>query len=189
MPKLKQINKETKWHKIHIFNFLGMHFLCHMCSKLCFNSSMRGTENKYFCGISTEIILALNPKMQVTMTELKNPKFERIIWGVAAVAVIDQPLFARSMAVSLPIPVLAPVMTTVLSSSLSAEDQGVRKKFLGYWEITVAKPCQPEKKWVYYEQWQLKYILVSPNWGKEKRLLSFYVSTNLLIKLFKNILA
>lgn len=48
----------------------------------------------------------------------------------------DSPLFARSMAVSLPIPVLAPVMTTVLSCSLSAEDHAGRKKFLRYWETS-----------------------------------------------------
>lgn len=33
------------------------------------------------------------------------------------------PLLARSLAVSLPIPVLAPVMTTVFPSNLSPEDQ------------------------------------------------------------------
>lgn len=33
------------------------------------------------------------------------------------------PLFARSMAVSFPIPVLAPVIKTVLPSSLAADDQ------------------------------------------------------------------
>ena len=42
----------------------------------------------------------------------------------------DPPLFARSMAVSFPMPLLAPVISTVFSSSLSAEDQAARKKFL-----------------------------------------------------------
>lgn len=39
----------------------------------------------------------------------------------AAVRVV--PLLARSRAVSLPMPVLAPVMTTVFPSSLSSDDQ------------------------------------------------------------------
>lgn len=46
------------------------------------------------------------------------------------------PLFARSMAVSLPIPVLAPVMTTVFPSSFASEDQAARKRFLQNWEIS-----------------------------------------------------
>lgn len=50
----------------------------------------------------------------------------------------DQPLFARSIAVSLPIPVLAPVMSTVFPSSFSADDQAGRHIFLAtYWQTSV----------------------------------------------------
>ena len=42
----------------------------------------------------------------------------------------DSPLRARSRAVSLPMPLLAPVISTVLSCSVAPQDQG-RKRFLG----------------------------------------------------------
>lgn len=54
----------------------------------------------------------------------------------------NQPLLARSMAVSFPMPELAPVISTVLPSSFSVEDQDFRKIFLKYWEISLTHMFQ-----------------------------------------------
>lgn len=48
---------------------------------------------------------------------------EGVEWETTGVAVRVVPLLARSRAVSLPMPVLAPVMMTVFPSSLSSDDQ------------------------------------------------------------------
>lgn len=56
--------------------------------------------------------------------------YTRIFWKLRLWKEI--PLLARSLAVSLPIPVLAPVMITVLPSSLAVEDHWPLKNALWY---------------------------------------------------------
>lgn len=56
---------------------------------------------------------------------------EGVEWETTAVAGGVVPLLARSRAVSLPMPVLAPVMMTVFPSSLSSDDQRWQHTLLG----------------------------------------------------------